>query len=128
MAKSASATDIFPLDEATDVVEHGGDLAAARRLFPHADEPFIDLSTGINPNPYQMPRLPAEVFARLPGGAELDRLATVAAQAYGAPSPAHVVPAPGSQILLPMVAGLMPPGHAAVISPTYGELARAAAL
>jgi cobalamin biosynthetic protein CobC len=28
---------------------HGGDLAAARRLFPHAPQPFIDLSTGINP-------------------------------------------------------------------------------
>ncbi len=31
---------------------HGGDLGAARRLFPGAPEPFIDLSTGINPNPY----------------------------------------------------------------------------
>jgi cobalamin biosynthetic protein CobC len=32
-----------------DVLEHGGDLAAARARFPGAPEPFIDLSTGINP-------------------------------------------------------------------------------
>src|SRR5688572_265914 len=34
---------------------HGGDLDAARRMFPGAPEPFIDLSTGINPFPYPLP-------------------------------------------------------------------------
>ena len=34
---------------------HGGDIGAAWRLFPGAPEPFIDLSTGINPNPYPVP-------------------------------------------------------------------------
>ena len=55
MAKSASATDIFPYNDADEPLPHGGDLAAARRLFPDAPEPFIDLSTGINPNPYPLP-------------------------------------------------------------------------
>jgi len=41
---------------------HGGDLAAARRMFPDAPEPFIDLSTGINPHPYPVPDLPAALF------------------------------------------------------------------
>lgn len=107
---------------------HGGDLAAARRLFPGAREPFIDLSTGINPHPYPLPRLSAEVFGRLPERAALDALAEAAARAYGAPSAACVVPAPGTQILLPLVAALVPPGRAAIIGPTYGEFARAAAL
>ena len=31
---------------------HGGGLIAARRRFPHAPEPWIDLSTGINPHAY----------------------------------------------------------------------------
>src|SRR5690606_28422021 len=44
----------------------------------------------------------------------------------GAPSPDHVVAAPGTQILLPMVMGLVGPGRAAVLSPTYAEHARAA--
>jgi cobalamin biosynthetic protein CobC len=108
-------------------IQHGGDLGAARLLFPGAPEPFIDLSTGINPYPYPIPLLSPDLFTRLPDGAALDALAATAAQAYGAPSAAHVVPAPGTQILLPMVAALMPPGRAAVLGPTYAEHIRAAA-
>jgi cobalamin biosynthesis protein CobC len=107
---------------------HGGDLAAARRLFPAAPQPFIDLSTGINPVAYRLPRLSVGSFARLPEAAAVAALAAIAARAYGAPSAAHVVPAPGTQILLPLVAGLLPPGRAAIVSPAYGELARAAVL
>jgi len=128
MAKSASAKDIFPYGDADEPVPHGGDLSAARRQFPTAPEPFIDLSTGINPNPYPLPRLPANLFARLPDAGAVAGLAAVAAKAYGAPTAAHVVPAPGTQILLPLVAALLRPGRAAVLSPTYGEHARAAAL
>ena len=108
-------------------VQHGGDLGAARLLFPGAPEPFIDLSTGINPYPYPIPRLPAELFTRLPAQAALDRLAAIAARAYGAPSAAHAVAAPGTQILLPQVAVLVRPGRAAVLGPTYAEHIRAAA-
>jgi cobalamin biosynthetic protein CobC len=108
--------------------EHGGDLAAARRRFPGAAEPFIDLSTGINPNPYPLPRLPPEIFTRLPDRSSLAELAGAAAKAYGAPSAACVAPAPGTQILLPLVCGLVPSGRAAILTPTYAEHARAAAL
>jgi cobalamin biosynthesis protein CobC len=107
---------------------HGGDLTAARRLFPDAPEPFIDLSTGINPHSYPLPQLSSRVFARLPEPAALARLVAAAATAYGVPSPDHVVAAPGTQILLPMVAGLVPPGRAVVLGPTYAEHARVAAL
>jgi cobalamin biosynthesis protein CobC len=116
------------LPAGTTPLLHGGDLTAARRLFPAAPEPFIDLSTGINPHSYPLPQLPPAVFARLPEPAGLDRLAAAAARAYGAPSPDHVVPAPGTQILLPPVAALVPPGHAAVLGPTYNEHVRVAAL
>ena len=109
-------------------LEHGGDLAAARRLFPDAPQPFIDLSTGINPFPYPLPALPPDVFARLPDATAHIRLADAAARTYGAPSAAHVAPAPGTQILLPPVAALAPPGRAAILGPTYSEHARAAAL
>ena len=75
-----------------------------------------------------MPGLSPDLFARLPEPAQLDRLAAIAAAAYGAPSRDHVVPAPGTQILLSQVAALVPPGRAAVLGPTYGECARVAAL
>ena len=100
----------------------------ARQLFPDAPEPFIDLSTGINPHPYPLPALPPEIFARLPDRAAIRRLAATAAQAYGAPSADHVVPAPGTQILLPQVAMLKPPGRAAILRTSYAEHARAATL
>jgi cobalamin biosynthetic protein CobC len=108
-------------------IPHGGDLGAARLLFPGAPQPFIDLSTGINPYPYPIPPLEPGLFTLLPEAAALERLAAVAAQAYGAPSAAHVVPAPGTQILLPLVAALVRPGRAAVLGPTYAEHIRAAA-
>jgi len=123
-----SDTNIVPFAGATEPLPHGGDLAAARRLFPDAPKPFIDLSTGINPYPYRPPPLPPEAFSRLPDSAAIAALAAIVAKTYGAPSPAHVVPSPGTQILLPLVAGLARPGRAAVVTPAYGEFARAAAL
>ena len=119
---------MFLFSGVDDPLPHGGDLAGARRLFPDAPEPFIDLSTGINPNPYPLPRLSRQAFARLPDVAALERLAGVAAKTYGAPAAAYVVPAPGTQLLLPLVAGLVRPGRAAILTPTYSEHARAAVL
>jgi len=105
---------------------HGGDLTAARHLFPDAPEPFIDLSTGINPFCYPLPPVPPQAFTRLPEAAAIRDLAEVAADHYGAVSAQHVVPAPGTQILLPVIAALLPPGRAMVLGPTYGEYARVA--
>jgi cobalamin biosynthesis protein CobC len=126
-ARRVSSTAMVPRESPAPLL-HGGDLGAARKLFPGAPEPFIDLSTGINPFSYPLPRLDPAAFARLPEAAAIDHLAEVAAKAYGAPSAAHVVSAPGVQILLPAVAGLVPPGRAAVLAPTYAEHARVAAL
>jgi cobalamin biosynthetic protein CobC len=113
---------------APDPLAHGGDLHAARQMFPDAPEPFIDLSTGINPHPYPVPELSAALFERLPDRAHVRRLAAVAAQSYGAPSADHVLPAPGTQILLPQVATLVPPGRAAILHTAYAEHRRAASL
>ncbi|HEX3503003.1 MAG TPA: threonine-phosphate decarboxylase CobD [Xanthobacteraceae bacterium] len=140
MARRASATDIATYKAASEAlrravasdagqgigVEHGGDLNAARTMFPGAPEPFLDLSTGINPTSYPLPSLSVDVFARLPDSAAFAKLATAAAAAYGVHSAAHVVPAPGTQILLSVIAGLAPRGRAVVLTPTYAEHARAA--
>jgi cobalamin biosynthetic protein CobC len=109
-------------------LDHGGNLGAARLRFPHAPEPLVDLSTGINPHPYTLPPLPPEAFTRLPEPAAVEHLSTIAATSYGAPSAACVVPGPGTQILLPLVAALVPPGRALILGPTYTEHLRVAAL
>jgi cobalamin biosynthetic protein CobC len=117
------------ISELGSPIQHGGNLAMARALFPHAPEPWIDLSTGINPHSYPHTPIPGNAFARLPEPSSLKRLKAVAAAAYRAPSPAHIAAGPGTQILLPIIAGLVGgDGKAAILSPTYAEHARAAAM
>src|SRR5262249_56370983 len=70
----------------------------------------------------------ARMLAQLPDSAAQIRLREIAARTYEAPTATHVVCAPGTQILLPMVAALVPPGRAGVLGPTYSEHGRAAAL
>ncbi|MBZ9773261.1 threonine-phosphate decarboxylase CobD [Mesorhizobium sp. CO1-1-8] len=110
------------------VVDHGGSLGRARVLFPNALLPFVDLSTGINPHSYPLFDLPATILSRLPEAARTRDLTEIAASTYGAPSPANVVAAPGTQILLPRVASLVSPGKALVLGPTYAEHVRAAGI
>jgi cobalamin biosynthetic protein CobC len=115
--------------EVGEAIEHGGNLFRAEAMFPHAPKPWIDLSTGINPHSYPHSPIPGNAFARLPEAAVAERLKALAAVTYGAPSPAHVAAAPGTQILLPIIAGLAARnGQAAVLSPTYAEHARTARL
>ncbi|MBV9909006.1 MAG: hypothetical protein JOY52_15765, partial [Hyphomicrobiales bacterium] len=45
---------------------HGGALEVARRLAPQAPEPWIVLSTGVNPHAYPLPDLEPEAWSRLP--------------------------------------------------------------
>jgi cobalamin biosynthetic protein CobC len=100
---------------------HGGDLGEARRLFPRAPEPWIDLSTGINPIAYPVPPLPASLFARLPSTADHRDLEAAAAEAYAAKDPGMVVAAPGTQVLISLLPHLRPRSRVAVIGPTYAE-------
>lgn len=110
------------------VLDHGGSLEAVRIRFPDAPQPFIDLSTGINPHAYPNRGLPPEALTRLPEAARLAELTAAAVAAYGAPDPGVVAAAPGTQILLPAVMRLVAPGRARVLGPTYAEHERCARL
>src|SRR5947209_11774783 len=87
---------------------HGGDLNGARRRFPDAPEPWIDLSTGINPIAYPLPPLAPDIWARLPQPGDLRRLEELAAVAYGAARGAEVVAGPGTQALIQSLPRLFP--------------------
>ena len=105
---------------------HGGDIGTARALFPDAPEPWIDLSTGINPYSYPLPDIPASAWRRLPGRVEEAALLDAARRAYRVPETAGIVAAPGTQILIELLPLLVPgKGRVAVVGPTYGEHARA---
>jgi cobalamin biosynthesis protein CobC len=109
----------------TAEIFHGGSLTEARQLFPGAPEPFLDLSTGVNPIPYPLPQLDPEWFTRLPEPDAMVALQTAAARAYGVVDPAMVVAAPGTQILIDLIPRLWPLSSVAVLGPTYGEHAPA---
>jgi cobalamin biosynthesis protein CobC len=104
---------------------HGGRLSEARRLFPGAPEPWLDLSTGINPVPYPLPAFDVESFARLPEPQAEAALRQTAADAYGAADPALIAAAPGTQILIELLPRLFPATRVAVLGPTYAEHAHA---
>jgi cobalamin biosynthetic protein CobC len=109
----------------TAAIAHGGDLGGLRLAYPDAPEPWLDLSTGINPVPYPVPPVEASAWTRLPEAAALAGLREAAAGAYGAPTPGHVVAAPGTQILIETLPRLVAPTRVAVLGPTYAEHAAA---
>ncbi|MDJ0950293.1 MAG: threonine-phosphate decarboxylase CobD [Alphaproteobacteria bacterium] len=106
-------------------LRHGGDLAAASERFGRPAEGWLDLSTGINPNPYPLPKLDAAAWTRLPQADAEDRLLAAARAAYGAADRAAIVAAPGTQALIQWLPRLKAAGRVAVIGPTYGEHAAA---
>src|SRR5436305_217076 len=101
------------------------DTATRPPAIPSVSSASATRATGLNAHAYPLREWPAGLFARLPDAAGLAGLAEAAACTYGVPSPDHVVCAGGTQILLPLVAALVPPGRAAVLGPTYAEHARA---
>src|ERR1700726_1665345 len=103
---------------------HGGALEVARRLAPGAPEPWIDLSTGINPHAYPLPDLEPEAWSRLPESGALARLEDAAARRYGVAA-GNVVAGPGSQALIPALARILPRGAVGALAPTYGGFAAA---
>ena len=100
---------------------HGGDLGTIRRRYPQAPEPWIDLSTGINPVPYPVPELAPATWSRLPTRDQERALIEAAAARYGVRDPSRVVAAPGTQALIQLLPRLVPTSRVAVLGPTYAE-------
>ena len=123
----ATAEDSAFLPPAPPPPPPSRDPAPARPRWPAPPHPRVVRFPPLNPHPWPVPPLSPDCLTRLPDAAALETLRQRAAERYGAPSPAHVVAAPGSQSLLPMLAGLVPPGEARILGPTYAEHARAAA-
>ncbi|RYB04408.1 threonine-phosphate decarboxylase CobD [Lichenibacterium ramalinae] len=117
-------SDITATDEGRGrFTYHGGDLAAARSAYPGAPEPWVDLSTGINPIPYAVPSLPMDAWAALPSAAAARALEAAAARAYGA-EPDNIVGAPGTEALIQWLPRLHRARRVGVLGFTYGDHAR----
>ncbi len=102
-------------------VQHGGGIDAARRRFPLAPEPWIDLSTGISPRAYPLPAIAPEAWTRLPDENVQAALEAAAAKAYRAPASIEVVAGAGTQAFIQCLPRLFPARRVATLGFTYAE-------
>ena len=113
-----------PPDESqASLLHHGGNLDAARARFPQAPLPWIDLSTGINPQPWPVGAVSPGAWQRLPGAAAAARLNAAAARRYGT-SVENIVAAPGTQALIQWLPRLIEARNVAVLGFSYAGHAR----
>ncbi len=106
---------------ASPLAYHGGGLAAARRRFPQAPEPWLDLSTGVNPDAYPCAGLSEAVFARLPEFEAIAKLEGAAAKVFGLGAGAEIVAAPGTQSLIQWLPRLWPVAKIGILGFAYAE-------
>jgi cobalamin biosynthetic protein CobC len=102
------------------LLHHGGDLAAARAHWPAWARPWLDLSTGINPWPWQPPALPKTALTRLPTPSDRAALLEAARAAYRLPPEAGLAAVPGTEAAIHLLPRLVPPGRVCLLGPTYG--------
>jgi cobalamin biosynthesis protein CobC len=104
---------------------HGGGVTAAARIHGGQPEDWLDLSTGINPNPVVLPDIPISAWHRLPDQHLVER-AREAARRYYRSGDILPLAVPGTQSAIQLLPRLFRPGQrAAIVSPTYGEYAKA---
>ncbi|WP_293374207.1 threonine-phosphate decarboxylase CobD [Phenylobacterium sp. SCN 70-31] len=115
VAGSAETQDAF----AAHAAAHGGRLSAAMTAYPNAPTPWLDLSTGINPEPWPGARAPADLLARLPDPVQLAGLEAAAARAFGMADPARVVATGGAEAGLRLLPRVIHAADVDIVSPTY---------
>jgi len=98
------------------MLEHGGRLRAAAAHYNIPLAGWLDLSTGINPEAWPVPALPASIWQRLPETG--DGLEEAAASYYGN---ANLLPVAGSQAGIQWLPALLPKAVVACIAPIYAE-------
>ncbi|MBT6098678.1 MAG: pyridoxal phosphate-dependent class II aminotransferase [Marinovum sp.] len=101
--------------------DHGGGLDAAVAQFGGARKDWLDLSTGINPNPY--PSLPFSLHSMtaLPDQGAYQALIEAARKFWSVPQGAKIVPAAGASALIAALPALIGGQKVAIAQPTYNE-------
>lgn len=102
------------------LIEHGGNLNLAASQYGIPLEKWLDLSTGINPNGYPIPQIPAAAWQRLP--LENDGLIEAACAYYGGQ---FALATAGSQAALQVLPQLRTASKVAMPAFMYQEHAKA---
>jgi len=105
--------------------DHGGGLDGAINRFGGTRADWLDLSTGINPHPYEVSGLTPADWAELPDHGAFERLTRAARSFWQVPEGAAILPAPGASALIARIPALAPAGRVQITTPTYNEHAAA---
>lgn len=117
-----SNTDNSPFQKGRD---HGGGLDAAIMRYGGQRADWIDLSTGINPDPYPVTGLKTQDWTALPDMAAHQSLIRAARKLWAVPDAAAILPAPGASALIARLPLLGSGGRVQITTPTYNEHAAA---
>lgn len=105
--------------------DHGGGIDTARAQYGGAREDWLDLSTGINPEPYPLGDLPPDCWTALPDRAAQDALTAAARRFWAVPEGMEILAAPGASALIAQAPRLFPGHRVDIPAPTYNEHAAA---
>lgn len=105
----------------TQARDHGGGLDAAVAAYGGDRSSWIDLSTGINPNPYPVGKIPTRFWADLPDINPQSALLDAARSFWNVPQGADILAAPGVSALIAQIPRLAQPGIVRLYKPTYNE-------
>jgi L-threonine-O-3-phosphate decarboxylase len=98
------------------LLEHGGGLLRAAQKYSISVDNWLDLSTGVNPVGWPVPKIPAKCWQRLPE--QNDGLIEMAGDYYGCQ---NVLPVAGSQAAIQVLPKLRQPCRVAVPIVGYAE-------
>jgi L-threonine-O-3-phosphate decarboxylase len=101
-------------------LEHGGRVRAAAEHYGIPLNNWLDLSTGINPDSWPLPAIPAEIWQQLP---QVDDGLLEAARGFYGTS--ELLAVAGSQAAIQALPGLRPPCRVAILAVSYAEHAHA---
>lgn len=106
---------------AADLRVHGGRIDVVASVYSSAPQPWIDLSTGINPVAWPVPQIALARYQRLPLKRDISEMLDAAAGFYGLPANAEIVPVPGSELAIRLLPRLLPSRRVGILAPTYGS-------
>lgn len=106
--------------------DHGGGIDAAIAQYGGARSEWLDLSTGINPNPFPLPPFTSENWGSLPDVKLFKDLEVAARRFWNIPKEAAVLAVPGASSAIARIPNLSTTkGSVRIVTETYNEHASA---
>src|SRR6202171_1993821 len=104
---------------------HGGRIEIGGGAYPAGTQPWIDRRPGKNRVAWPVPKIPLARYQRLPLAREMAQMTAAAADAYGLPANAAIVPVSGSELAIRLLPRMIGAGRVGILTPTYGSHAAA---